>query len=656
MSDHFRVVSCFIVSFLIAASTFADEWDAPAGYYASAMGTGPTLKTQLETIMTSGHVLRTYGSFRYSAAITDQDPNNASNILLAYNRTSVPSNWDSGATWNREHVWPQSLQPGSASNGSSNALSDPFSLRPANPSVNSSRGNKPFGLSSTTGSNGHVGSYYFPGDADRGDVARSLFYHDTRWENNGISLVNGIPGSNQMGDLSSLIDWHYLDPPDEFERRRNHTIYSSTYNPSYYSNNRNAFIDNPEFVWSIYGNQQNDSQITISGGTSNGQGATNLNLEFGARILGSPTPSDQSVTINKGGTDGTYFSVASSGAATSSISGKHNAFPNGTTGSSTFQVGLNGSTSIAGLQAGSVTIDNLDITSQGGVGVGANDGDDIINLSFSVLDHAVPSFSPSSQVTSLLHDFGTVAMGTTVADSIDLYNLVDTASFTAGLDFDSFSTAGDTQAFTDDLTPFSNLTAGGVSSFYFGFDTSSIGNYSATYTLSFSDEDLPGATSLPNLSLTLQGTVSSNSLLGDLDLDSDIDGNDIDLLFANLGNSDPLYDVAQNGGAAGQGDVDALIHVVLMTEYGDANLDQAIDFLDLSALAGAYDTVGGGSWSSGDFNGDTNVDFLDLSTISGNYGFDNSSAAAIVPEPSNAVPLLVLAGLLLMSRQQRVLG
>ncbi|CAN0355614.1 unnamed protein product, partial [Ectocarpus sp. 4 AP-2014] len=236
--------------------------EIPAGYYDSATGTGTTLKSQLATIMSTGHILRSYGNFRDSAAITDRDPNNPNNILLAYNRASVPATWDQGNTWNREHTWPQSRQPGSASNGTTGNLGDPHALRPSNPGVNSNRGNDPFGTASSSGSNGSVGSYYFPGDVDKGDTARQLFYSATRYS--GLTLVNGSPSGNQMGDLAALLDWHYSDAPDEFELNRNDSIYSQALNPSYYTNNRNAFIDRPEFVWSVFVDQQNDTQLTLS--------------------------------------------------------------------------------------------------------------------------------------------------------------------------------------------------------------------------------------------------------------------------------------------------------------------------------------------------------------------------------------------------------
>ncbi len=310
----------------------AAQWDAPTGYYSTATGTGSTLKTQLTSAMSAGHIQRRYGDFRYSAAIHDQDPNNPSNILLVYNGASVDATWDSGSTWNREHVWPQSRQPGSASNSTTGNLGDPHALRPANPGINSSRSNKPFGFSDTFGQYRSLGEYWFPGDTDKGDIARSLFYSDTRWTSLGISLTDDFPDGNQMGDLSSLIAWHYLDPPDEFERRRNHTIYSSAHNPHYYTNNRNAFIDRPEFVWSVYVDQQNDSTITIDGGVQHGDGESSLDLNFGSVIVDSGFSAHQLVTLDKNGLDGTYYSVQVFEDAVSDVNGSYNSFRTDATG------------------------------------------------------------------------------------------------------------------------------------------------------------------------------------------------------------------------------------------------------------------------------------------------------------------------------------
>ena len=534
---------------------WAGPYDPPATYYSSATGTGSTLKSQLTTIMSTGHIQRSYGDFRYSAAITDRDPNNPNNILLVYDRRSVSATWDSGITWNREHVWPQSLQPGSASNSTKGNLGDPHALRPCDNSLNSYRSNYPYGMDNTTGSYQLLGSYFFPGDVDKGDIARQLFYSDTRWTSLGLSLVDTYPSGYQMGDLSSLVNWHYLDPPDEFERRRNHTIYSQAENPSYYTNNRNAFIDRPEYVWSVYVDQENDSSITLDGATPT-DGATALDVDLGRVLVGAPMPGAQTLGITKSGSDGTYYEVTTSGLATSSISGRYNAFRNGATDSASIEVGLSGSTVTAGGLSGTVTIDNLDVTLNGGSGHGANDGDDTVSLSLEVLDHATASFSDVAQVSSLDIDFGSLTIGAAAPVlGFDLFNLVDTAGFTAGLDLDAIAGAGDTSVLSTDLALFggaSTLAAGSGSAFTATLDTSAAGVFSASYTLSFSDEDLPGAAALGDLTLNLFGEVTAPE--GDPDFDSDRDVDLADLLIWQRGNG--LPGTQADGDANGDGAVD----------------------------------------------------------------------------------------------------
>ena len=100
------------VALLFCCTSAFAQWEAPASYYSNVDDTtGATLKARLTAAMSAGHIEREYGDFRFSAAIHDQDPANNSNILLVYDRRSNNSTWDSAATWNREHVWPQSKQP-----------------------------------------------------------------------------------------------------------------------------------------------------------------------------------------------------------------------------------------------------------------------------------------------------------------------------------------------------------------------------------------------------------------------------------------------------------------------------------------------------------------------------------------------------------------
>jgi endonuclease I len=543
---------------LLSRSALADAWDPPAGYYNGATGTGATLKSQLNTIMSTGHIQRTYGNFRDSAAIHDADPNAPGNILLVYDRESVSATWDSGTTWDREHVWPQSLQGGgdNVGNNDTGPRADPHTLRPCKPSINSSRGNKLFGFETESGGHHSVNSeYYYPGDADKGDVSRQLFYQDTRWTSGALPLTltddAPPPGIYEMGDLSSLVYWNYSDPPDEFERRRNHTIYSQAYNPLYYTNNRNAFIDRPELVWSVYVNQTNHSQIRIDGGTWNGNGGTTRNVDLGRAFVGGPLPSAQSFTLHKLNNDGTYFEVATTGEATSSLTGRYNAFPMGMTGSKSITVGLATNTATAGLRSGTVTIDNLDVTTGGcaGVGCGANDANDVFNVSLTVLDHATPSFASDSTVTSLTHDFGTV---TTASDPVtfdfDVYNLLATPGFTAGLDFDSLFGFGDEWALAvDTMGPVGTQIEAGesrpLSASFFSFNA--VGSFAATWKFNFSDENGLGAQN-KTLTLNLLGEVV---LAGDYNRDGTVDAADYTVWRRFDGQT-----VAAYSGADGDGD------------------------------------------------------------------------------------------------------
>jgi len=69
---------------------------------------------------------------------------------------------------------------------------------------------------------------------------------------NGLEIVNGFPEiDGQLGDLATLLEWHRNDPPDDFEMNRNNVIYN-------WQRNRNPFIDQPDLVEYIWGDQVGD--------------------------------------------------------------------------------------------------------------------------------------------------------------------------------------------------------------------------------------------------------------------------------------------------------------------------------------------------------------------------------------------------------------
>lgn len=131
-----------------------------------------------------------------------------------------------GSYGNREHVWPNSKLGNAPSY-------DLHNLRAAVVSVNSSRSNYPFveKPSNNSGSYQVVGQGFYPGDDHVGDVARIVLYISLRYD---LSL-------NLVGNLQMFLRWHELDPVDDFERVRNNNIQQI-------QNNRNPFIDYPEFV------------------------------------------------------------------------------------------------------------------------------------------------------------------------------------------------------------------------------------------------------------------------------------------------------------------------------------------------------------------------------------------------------------------------
>ena len=539
-----------------------DPYEAPASYYSGVSGTGVTLQSQLRTAMSAGHIQRNYGNFRDMSRYIDTDPNNSSRILLAYNRSSVSGSWDSGSTWNREHVWPQSRQPGSASNSSTGNLGDPHALRPCNPSINSSRGNKPFGGgANTTGNHRSLGTFYFPGDMDKGDIARSLFYSNTRYT--GISLVDGVPGGNQMGDLDSLVAWHYLDIPDTFERRRNHAIYSASLNPLR-TNNRNAYVDHPEYVWSVYVDQMNDSTLFF-GDLEPADGESTVDVDLGNLLVGEAI-SPLSLVLNKSGDDGTYYRVTPSAGISTNLDGCYQAFPIGSDGASemmsvTFDASY---TDTAGMVFGSVLVDNLDVTDQGGTGNGANDGDDMVSIGASVFHPGNASFASDSDQGVVSVDLGTISSGSGDAMmTVEVFNIAPGGTFAAPIDIEVLSSGGDTSALTTTLGVISDLSSAGMGSFEVILDDANEGDFSATYTLRVynSRSMFPGDVVVEDLIVNLAGMVSGNACPADLTGDGELN----------------FFDVSAFLNAYSTGDLSV-----------DFTNDGLLDFFDVSAFLSAY--------------------------------------------------------------------
>ncbi|MEO0531821.1 MAG: endonuclease, partial [Planctomycetota bacterium] len=492
---------------------------------------------------------------------------------------SIPG-WDSGNSWNREHTWPRSR--GVNSSGPDN--SDLHQLRPSDPDINNSRGNLNFGGEFGQQGFGIVsdgGTYWYPGDADAGMIARQQFYMEVRYDGSdsstdNLELLSGNPSTNtpHLGNLDRLLEWHYLAAPDDFERRRNDVIFDS------YQGNRNPFVDHPEFVWSVFVDQANDSQLSIAGTTASADGSSANAIDLGRVFAGSTAPSTVSVSIDKAGNDGTYYRVTATGDAFTDAGEHARPLAIGAGVSDSFDVGLTVSTAASGLYSGSVVIDNLDVTTAGGAGRGGNDGDDVIDLSFQVVDHPVASFASDTIISATTIDFGSIDLGSGIVEqslSFFNYNGAGAPSSASELELDSVSMSGDSGTLIVDAMLGSAIGQGGGLFFDALFDTSVAGVFESVVTLNLSGEDLPGE-QMQTLTVTLLGEVVETTLQGDINGDGNVDLLDLDILGANFG---------ENGGAP---------------------------FLD------------------GDLNGDGNIDLLDLDILGANFGQSINPTA--IPEPT----------------------
>ncbi len=398
-------------------------------------------------------------------------------------------------------------------------------MAPSNPSVNSSRGNNDYGTTDASGTYFNHGtphpSYFFPGDAQKGDVARSIFYMATKYYTGSptlsiqnLTIVDGFPNDTTVtlytiGDRQSLLRWNYADGVDNFERRKNDLIYDD------YQHNRNPFIDHPEYVWAIFGDSANNSQISVATPAADGSSSTTANL--GNVIVGSAFGT-ANVTVSKSGYTPTTFDITTSGNAITTgsglLAGTGHPF-NYDSQSKGMTVGWTGSTATAGAKSGTVTIHNTDLTSAG-TGQGSADGDDVVTVAGNVYDHANGSFASGSDVNSTTVNVGTYLVGTgTQSTGFNIYNLENTAGFTAGLQYVSQSGTGNTSQLTSNIASAFTGVLGRrqQSSLTASLDTASTGNFCAAYTLTLGDDaSITGHTN-QNVTLNLAGRVRNNGTI-----------------------------------------------------------------------------------------------------------------------------------------------
>ena len=192
---------------------------------------------------------------------------------------------------NREHAWPQSRGFKAASGASGPAGTDIHHLILADSKVNQLHHNNNAygdvinvaidenenGIGGNKRGTGAFGStsVFEPIDEHKGDIARACFYMAARYNNwagisgaitdfepflilnDNINVDGSAVGSTDTtpasyGTLTTLLEWNRLDPVNEYEIHRNNLIQRN------FQQNRNPFIDFPEWAEYIWGNDQSN--------------------------------------------------------------------------------------------------------------------------------------------------------------------------------------------------------------------------------------------------------------------------------------------------------------------------------------------------------------------------------------------------------------
>ena len=285
---------------------------APSSYYSSVDTSSPAaLRATLHAVI-DDHV-----RFPYTSTSTDtwdilndadENPANPSTVLDVYRNSTFADGCSTGCAWNREHTWAKSFGFQTESGSAATPYTDAHHLRASDAGYNSARSNLPHGecasgcatyptdanagfggadqpnrgtggaISCTTPAPGQVWETW---DHRKGDVARSILYMDVRYEG-GTGPLGAEPDliatddlalmyaeTTSCGDgyqpvayhglLSALLAWHEADPPDADELRRNDQVWC-------YQQNRNPFVDHPEWVDCLYrGNCGGGGSVSFAG-------------------------------------------------------------------------------------------------------------------------------------------------------------------------------------------------------------------------------------------------------------------------------------------------------------------------------------------------------------------------------------------------------
>ncbi|MDR0763159.1 MAG: endonuclease [Bacteroidales bacterium] len=275
----------------------------PTDYYTSALGKSRyELKTELHNIV-KGQRRLAYGSSNCSDCVwgafrtTDRNPDGTVRDIYTVGHCAFNFGYYADSTgyqcgtaskecdcYSREHSFPKSWWNATTDNGSDvsdTMFTDLNHLFPVDQYINGTlHNNDPLGEVGSVDSScskyegkacisvtgykrgknklaGYSGTVFEPIDEYKGYFARIYFYMATRYENRIAEWAENNEAKPMLNGTSTqcfndwakdmLVRWHNEHPVQDWERARNDSVYKLQYN-------RNPFIDHPELVNKIWGN------------------------------------------------------------------------------------------------------------------------------------------------------------------------------------------------------------------------------------------------------------------------------------------------------------------------------------------------------------------------------------------------------------------
>lgn len=327
--------NCLLLVVLTCLFPFFVFAEIPAGYYDDAVGkSGEDLQKSLSTILNDAN---------------DVGYNGLWNLYKTTDRRSDGKVWDmysdvtnytfgtdqcgsygvEGDCYNREHSVPKSWF-----NKQSPMVSDIWHVYPTDGKINGMRSNNPFGEVGSGASSsknefskwgkcvapGYSGTVFEPNDEYKGDFARTYFYFATRYKGVATSGQGALVFTSTYPyitgwQLDMLLRWHKKDPVSPKELDRNEAVYDSR------QGNRNPFIDYPELVDLIFGDNRNIPFMPDGGDAPYIEAPRNGSaVDMGIASVNNPSPVtvqlsvrgrniESTVSFEVGGNDSECFSV-----------------------------------------------------------------------------------------------------------------------------------------------------------------------------------------------------------------------------------------------------------------------------------------------------------------------------------------------------------